>query len=95
MSFGNIGFPEILLILVVVLLLFGAKRIPEIAGSMGKGIREFKRSISDVDKTLREPERDSGALSARDRDYSADRLRSAPAEPQHEEDRPEPRRLIS
>ena len=33
--FGNLGFPEILIIMVIVLLLFGAKRIPEIAGSMG------------------------------------------------------------
>jgi sec-independent protein translocase protein TatA len=39
--FGNLGFPEILIIMVIVLLLFGAKRIPEIAGSMGKGIKEF------------------------------------------------------
>ena len=36
------GIEKILLILVVVLLLFGAKRIPEIAGSFGKGIREFR-----------------------------------------------------
>ena len=40
MNFGNMGFMEILLILVVVLLLFGAKRLPEIGASMGKGIRE-------------------------------------------------------
>ena len=49
---GNLGFPEILLILLVVLLLFGAKRIPEIAGSMGKGIREFKRSINDATREV-------------------------------------------
>lgn len=58
MPFGNLGFGEILVILVIVLLLFGAKRIPEIAGSMGKGIREFKRNISDADRTLRESVRD-------------------------------------
>ena len=46
--FGNLGFPEILLILVVVLLVFGAKRLPEIGSSFGKGIREFKRSISEA-----------------------------------------------
>ena len=39
---------EILMILVVALLLFGAKRIPEIAQSLGKGITEFKRGIKDV-----------------------------------------------
>ena len=46
--FCNLGFPEIMLILVVVLLVFGAKRLPEIGASFGKGIREFKRSISEA-----------------------------------------------
>ena len=46
--FGNLGFPEILIIMVIVLLLFGAKRIPEIAGSMGKGIKEFKKNINEA-----------------------------------------------
>ena len=45
---GNLGFTEIMIILVVVLLVFGAKRLPEIGASMGKGIREFKRSISET-----------------------------------------------
>ena len=43
---GNLGFTEIMIILLVVLLVFGAKRLPEIGASMGKGIREFKRSLS-------------------------------------------------
>ena len=42
---GNLGFGEIAMILVVVLLLFGAKRLPEVGASIGKGIREFKRSL--------------------------------------------------
>ena len=45
---GNLGFSEIMIILVVVLLVFGAKRLPEIGASMGKGIREFKRSLSET-----------------------------------------------
>jgi sec-independent protein translocase protein TatA len=45
---GNLGFSEIMILLVVVLLVFGAKRLPEIGASMGKGIREFKRSLSDA-----------------------------------------------
>ncbi len=49
---GNIGFSELLIIAVIILLLFGAKRLPEIGGSIGKGIREFKRSLSDVDSPL-------------------------------------------
>ncbi|MGQ0641431.1 MAG: twin-arginine translocase TatA/TatE family subunit, partial [Gemmatimonadaceae bacterium] len=62
MNFGNIGFTEILLIAVVVLLLFGAKRLPEIGASMGKSITAFKRGLSDVDKSVREGVRDSGRL---------------------------------
>jgi sec-independent protein translocase protein TatA len=50
--FGNLGFPEILIIMVLILLLFGAKRIPEIAGSMGKGIREFKKNINDATREI-------------------------------------------
>ena len=59
MNFGNMGFMEILLILVVVLLLFGAKRLPEIGQSFGKSIREFKKGISDVDRSLSEDTRSS------------------------------------
>ena len=44
----NIGGFELMLIAVIVLLLFGAKRLPEVGASIGKGIREFKRSISDT-----------------------------------------------
>ena len=49
---GNLGIWEILLILLVVLLLFGAKRLPEVGSSIGKGIREFKRSISDTQDAI-------------------------------------------
>jgi sec-independent protein translocase protein TatA len=44
--FNSIGWPEILLLMVVALLLFGAKRLPEIGRSMGKGMREFKDSLT-------------------------------------------------
>jgi sec-independent protein translocase protein TatA len=54
---GNLGFTEIMIILVVVLLVFGAKRLPEIGASMGKGIREFKRSFTEVsDQVTQLPE---------------------------------------
>jgi sec-independent protein translocase protein TatA len=49
---GNLGFTEIMLIAVVVLLLFGAKRLPEVGASIGKGIREFKRSLSDTQDAI-------------------------------------------
>lgn len=49
---GNLGFTEIMLIMVVVLLLFGAKRLPEVGSSIGKGIREFKRSLTDTQDAI-------------------------------------------
>lgn len=48
MGLEGIGIEKLLLIMLVVMLLFGARRIPELAGSFGKGIREFKRSIRDA-----------------------------------------------
>lgn len=54
----NIGFTEMMVIAVILLLLFGAKRIPEIGASMGKGIRDFKRSLSETQDTLMKPPAD-------------------------------------
>jgi sec-independent protein translocase protein TatA len=87
--FSNLGPMELVIILVIVLVLFGARRVPEIGASLGKGIREFKRSINDVDRHLREPESDA----------SADRLSSSTSDPtvtrnEDVESRPEPKRLI-
>lgn len=51
----GMGPTEMIIALVVVLLLFGAKRIPEIAGSFGKGIREFKKNMNDVQTEITRP----------------------------------------
>ena len=88
MNFGNIGFTELLMILVIVLVLFGARRVPEIGASIGKGIREFKRNISDVDRQIREPERDAHV----DRVSAGEPLATKRDD---EESRPEPKRLLS
>jgi sec-independent protein translocase protein TatA len=50
--FGGLGMGEMVLIFLVVLLLFGAKRLPEIGSSLGKGIREFKGSMNEVKRDL-------------------------------------------
>lgn len=52
--FGNLGMWEMLIILFIVLLLFGARRLPEIGGSLGKGIREFKGSLKEVENEFKE-----------------------------------------
>lgn len=48
----GLGTPEIILIAIVILVLFGAKKIPELMQGLGKGIKEFKRASSDVEKDL-------------------------------------------
>ena len=49
----GIGMQEILVILFIFLLVFGAKRLPELGQALGKGIREFKRSVSDLEEDLK------------------------------------------
>lgn len=46
---GNIGLPEIAIVLIIALLVFGPKRLPELGRSLGKGIREFKASLNGED----------------------------------------------
>jgi len=53
----NIGWQEILLILLIVLLLFGARKIPDLAKGLGKGIREFKKGMSEIEKPAEEEEK--------------------------------------
>ena len=53
--FGNLGFSEILLIMVIFLLVFGAKRLPEIGGALGKSIGEFKKSMRDIQSEANAP----------------------------------------
>jgi len=86
--FGNIGFSELMIILVIVLVLFGAKRIPEISASFGKGIREFKKNVNEVERSITEPEtpRYDSRLAA------GEPVRTET--PASEEVRPEPKRLI-
>ena len=82
---GNLGIGEIMLILLVVLLLFGAKRIPEIAGSFGKGIREFKKNMTDIGNDQVAPPSERPGLRGGE---------TTGANAAAEESRPEPKRLI-
>lgn len=51
-AFAMLGYPEIIGILVVVLLLFGAKKLPELARGLGQGIKEFKKASNEIQDDL-------------------------------------------
>lgn len=46
----GIGAPELMIVLVIVLLLFGAKKLPDLAGSMGKSIKEFRKAAAEAEQ---------------------------------------------
>ena len=50
--FGSIGMPELILIFIVALLVFGPKKLPEIGKSLGKGLAEFKKASDELKKTI-------------------------------------------
>ena len=54
--FGSIGMPELIIGLVVILLLFGAKRVPELARGLGSGVREFKKGTQEGEVEKKEEE---------------------------------------
>ena len=64
MGIGGLGMGEMVLIFLVVLLLFGAKRLPEIGSSLGKGIREFKSSVKDIEREIQIPDDSQNSLSS-------------------------------
>ncbi|TVR62613.1 MAG: twin-arginine translocase TatA/TatE family subunit [Gemmatimonadales bacterium] len=57
---GGLGVGELLLIVLLLILLFGAKRIPRIARGLGEGIRNFKSGVKDPDRLKGETEDDEG-----------------------------------
>ncbi len=54
----SIGGPEILVILLAILLLFGSKKIPELARGLGKGLNEFKRAANDIKQEINDSSKD-------------------------------------
>ena len=67
----TIGVWELVILFLIVLLVFGAKRLPEVGSSLGKGIREFKRSIREVKDNLDEGD-DQTKLASRQLDARED-----------------------
>jgi sec-independent protein translocase protein TatA len=64
--FGSVGMPELIIGLVVILLLFGAKRVPELARGLGSGVREFKKGTQEgeVENEKKEEEKKEEQLEA-------------------------------
>ncbi len=52
----DLSIGKILVILLVILILFGSKKIPDLAQGLGKGIREFKKAINDVEDDIKKPD---------------------------------------
>ena len=80
MPLGGLGMGEIILIFLVVLLLFGAKRLPEIGSALGKGIREFKGSVREIEGELKAP---------------LEEMKSVPPKAKPDRDQEGPRRLTA
>ncbi len=76
----GLGAWEIALILLILLLLFGARRLPEIGGSLGKGIREFKSSVKEVEGDVKRE------IQGGDTQESSPQTKEEPARPESRKD---------
>jgi sec-independent protein translocase protein TatA len=63
---GNLSGSEILILMLIVLLVFGANRLPEAGKAVGKGLREFKRALSDAQDSIQRPPSDRAEEQPRD-----------------------------
>ena len=57
---GNIGIIELVIILAIIMLIFGARKLPEIGSSLGKGIRTFKSAVTGEDEKERDDQQQAG-----------------------------------
>jgi len=76
---GNLGMPELMMIMVLALLLFGPKKLPEIGKQVGKALGEFKRASNDLKRTIEdEMEKASSGLKIDDPPRAVDEKTAAP-----------------
>ena len=78
--FGSIGFPELIMIFIVALLLFGPRKLPEIGKTLGKAMNEFRRASNDLQRSLEE-EVAADELKAAKREIQDATTLAFPAEP--------------
>jgi len=76
--FGSIGLPELMLIFIIALLLFGPRKLPEIGKTLGKAMNEFKRASNDLQRSLEEEVAADELKAARREVESAVRLTPEP-----------------
>jgi sec-independent protein translocase protein TatA len=68
--FGGIGAQELLLILFVILILFGAKKLPEVAKGLGKGIAEFKKAMRETEEEIKKAAEEPKKIEDKSQDAS-------------------------
>ncbi len=93
--FGGLSMWELILIFTVILLLFGAKRIPEIGSSLGRGIREFKGSLRDIEGELKLPPEQPKPKPHPQEEVEAPKAEDDKEDEKDEEGDGEPRRLTT
>jgi sec-independent protein translocase protein TatA len=87
MGLGSIGMPELIIIFVIALIIFGPRKLPELGRSLGKSINEFKKASNELKSTLDEEIRIEEQRSA-ERQRPAEPVRAHPAEPVVDDDQP-------
>jgi TatA/E family protein of Tat protein translocase len=81
--FGSLGMPELIVIFVIALIIFGPRKLPELGRSLGRSLNEFKRASNELRNTLEEEVRvDEQREAARQRAEAAKAPLETPAEPE-------------
>jgi sec-independent protein translocase protein TatA len=79
---GNLGFSELLFIMVIALLVFGPKRLPELGKTLGKGLAEFKRATSGLKDSIEQELKNAAAEAKRDANSSGTPSGRSPNHPE-------------
>jgi sec-independent protein translocase protein TatA len=64
LGFGNLGGPDVLIILLIVLILFGAKKLPDFARGLGQSMNEFRKAREEIDREVRGADASTASLSS-------------------------------
>jgi TatA/E family protein of Tat protein translocase len=83
--FGSLGMPELIVIFIIALIIFGPRKLPELGRSLGKSIAEFKKATNELQSTLEEEIRLDEQRAAREAERKAVQSPTTPAAPSSEE----------